>query len=122
VRRSHASAFARTLPPRAKTIPQRGGNSIPRAKQAVAGARYAFRGGSARCTGRIRPVNALGTTLGGGGSNEQIQWILGDEDVKNFGWKIIALAHINGIKEEAEPLMQALTEPDAASPSREPSP
>jgi hypothetical protein len=67
-------------------------------------------------------VNALGTTLGGGGSNEQIQWILGDEDVKNFGWKIIALAHINGIKEEAEPLMQALTEPDAASPSREPSP
>ena len=30
--------------------------------------------------------------------------------MKNFGCKIIALAHMNGIKEEAEPLMQALIE------------
>jgi hypothetical protein len=44
--------------------------------------------------------------------NSQVAWILGDEDVKAFGWKVVELAKSPGTKEACVALRKRLDELD----------
>ncbi len=46
-------------------------------------------------------------------SNDQIGWILGDEDVKEFADKVVRLAFANGLDAIAVPLAESLMQLDA---------
>lgn len=48
-------------------------------------------------------------------SNNQVYWILGDEDVEQLGRKIVTLAHSRGLKEEVADLEQLLDDLDLES-------
>jgi predicted nucleic acid-binding protein len=50
----------------------------------------------------------LARLLSGFSTNDQIRWILGDEDVKEFAEKVVRLAFANGLDALAEPLAESL--------------
>ena len=51
----------------------------------------------------LRLINAYET-------NNQINWIFGDEDVKQFAHKIVTLAHARSLKDEVSPIQRILND------------